>query len=285
MPEGDWLKLTASRLSTAMAQKPLVATELRWPTAAGANLTGATITEVASYGKHLLIRFDNALTLQTHLRMDGFWDIERTGSAAARGLKTYRRRRNDAGAYKRIIEVHALLSNETWTAIGEALGMLNLIPTRDEANLLGHLGPCTLAPDFVEVGVDEALARFESYSALPIAAALLEQRIAAGIGTIWMAESLFSRGIYPWRLVSDIDDDERRSLLLTASRLMNRSVKVGLIRGLGHVPHRVHGQHRKFCSKCGTPIAVGALSGPNSKPDQGAGDRIVFWCRTCQAPN
>jgi endonuclease-8 len=56
MPEGDTVLRTARRLDQALAGRPLVRTELRWPTLGEADLAGRTVTEVVAYGKQILTR-------------------------------------------------------------------------------------------------------------------------------------------------------------------------------------------------------------------------------------
>ena len=271
MPEGDSLKLTADRLNQALAGAPLVRAELRWPSLGGIELRGLTIKEVVPYGKNTLFRLSDDRTLHTHLRMDGHWRVARTGTRDAGG--------NDP-------KYRAVLANSTWTALGWLLGMMNLVRTADEGRLLGHLGPDVLAPDFAVAGVDEAVRRFFAADvARPLCVALMDQQMVAGIGTIWMAESLCFERIYPWTMVAELDSARLRRLLLTASRLMSRSVATARSRGLGADGMLAHGRHHKPCRRCGALIALGATTSPDKRPDQGVGgERVVYWCPRCQAP-
>ena len=262
MPEGDILRLTAERLDAALRGVPLVRSELRWPSAGGAYLVGATVTSCVSYGKHLLTRFDDGRTLHTHLRMDGYWRVHRTGSGPAQA---------------RAVAVRAVLATPAWTCVGWHLGMLDLVRTQDEQTVLGHLGPDVLAADFAEEGVADGVRRLAEQGDRPLCEALLDQRVVAGLGTIWMAESLFARRLWPWTPTSALDDDARRDLLLTARTLMGRSVSVGRSRGPQGVERRVHGRNRRPCTRCGTPITVGQANRPPY-------DRPVFWCPSCQRP-
>lgn len=265
MPEGDVLRLTAERLGAALRGSPLVRGELRWPSAAGVDLAGATVRESVAYGKHLLTRFDDGRTLHTHLRMDGSWRVHRTGT------------RQSA---ERSPAVRALLATASWTCLGLQLGMLDVLRTRDEPRLLAHLGPDVLGDDFPD-RLEEGATRLVADPARPLCVALLDQRTVAGLGTIWTAESLFATRRWPWTPVGALDDAERRTLLATARRLMSRSVEVGRRAGLGAVELAVHGRHHKPCRRCGTPVALGSTSGPGRRPD--AGERAVYWCPTCQA--
>jgi len=261
MPEGDVLRRTAARLDQALAGHVLVRAELRWPTVATVDLVGRTVLRTAPYGKHLLTRFDDGRTLHTHLRMEGSWRIERTGTPAAR-----------AGGPL----VRAVLGAETWTAIGDRLGMVDVVATRDESTLIGHLGPDLLAAEFPGPGLAEAVRRWQARGSDPVCDVLLDQGVVAGIGTIWMAESLFARRIWPWAPADGVD---AAAVLTTARTLMGRSVAAfatsGGSRGVADLSRQVHGRLRQPCRRCGTPIAVGTAR----RPPQ---ERPVFYCPTCQ---
>ncbi len=249
MPEGDSVLRTARSLDRALAGAVLVRAELRWPTVAGADLRGRTVLGTATYGKHLLTRLDDGMTLHTHLRMEGRWSIL---GPRATGRSPW---------------VRALLGTATRTALGERLGMLDLVPTAEEHALVGHLGPDVLAEAFPSQGLARAVAHLAT-STEPIAAALLDQRNQAGLGTIWMAESLFTRRIHPWTPAGAVVD--AASLLMTARELMLRSV------GTGEPPaHRVHARAGRPCVRCGTVVQVGS-AGPAGY------ERPVFWCPGCQ---
>src|SRR5664279_5499807 len=91
MPEGDTVLRTARRLHLALAGRPLIRSELRWPTLGEADLAGREVLEVTAYGKHILTRIAAAdpalkvpriptvlpepLTLRSHLRMEGSWYV------------------------------------------------------------------------------------------------------------------------------------------------------------------------------------------------------------------
>jgi endonuclease-8 len=261
VPEGDVLRLTAARLTSALRGLPLVRAELRWPSVGAADLTGATALETSAYGKHLLTRFDDGRTLHTHLRMDGYWRIHRTGSRDASA-------RNPA--------IRAVLATDAWTATGWHLGMLDLLRTHDEQRILNGLGPDVLGDDFPSTGLSESSTRLVRDPERPLCDVLLDQRTVAGLGTIWMAESLFARRLWPWTPAGALSKDERDDLLRAARRLMERSVAVGRARGLGAVELHVHGRTGRPCHRCGTPISVGSA---NEKPYE----RPVYWCPACQA--
>ncbi|MGV8976496.1 MAG: DNA-formamidopyrimidine glycosylase family protein [Cellulomonas sp.] len=260
MPEGDVVRRTATRLDEALAGRTLTRSELRWPTVGAVDLVGRTVLGTSPYGKHLLTRFDDKRTLHTHLRMEGSWRIERTGTPASHG----------GGQTVRV-----LLGSETWTAIGDRLGMVDVVATRDEHTLIGHLGPDILAGDFPGPGLADARRRWDLRGADPVCDVLLDQRVVAGIGTIWMAESLFAHHIWPWAPAATVD---AAVVLMTARKLMGRSVASsgGSRRGAG-LGRQVHSRLRQPCRRCGTPVAVGRAHKPPH-------ERPVFFCPSCQRP-
>ncbi|MDO8107384.1 DNA-formamidopyrimidine glycosylase family protein [Isoptericola sp. b441] len=251
MPEGDVLRRTAARLDQALAGTVLARAELRWPDAT-ADLTGRTVLGTTAYGKHLLTRLDDGRTLRTHLRMDGSWRVAHTGA-------TERAERDPW--------VRAVLVGPDWTALGLRLGMLDVVRTDDEHLLLHHLGPDVLVSDFATTGLAAVLDRWAG-EGRPACEVLLDQTVQAGFGTIWTAEGLFARHVWPWTPAGDLRDPA--SLVMTARELMARSV-------LSQQPVRVHGRAGAPCVRCGTPIAVGTARRPPH-------ERPIFWCPTCQTP-
>src|ERR671930_21164 len=139
MPEGDTVHLAAARLDAALAGQRLLATDLRVPRPvrvpmgslapssyfATADLSGQTVREVVARGKHLLLRTDAGVSLHSHLKMEGAWQLYRPGE------------RWRAPAW----QVRAVLRTEPWVAVGVRLGVCELLPTGREHEVVGHLGP------------------------------------------------------------------------------------------------------------------------------------------------
>ena len=86
MPEGDTVFLLARRLDRSLKGRRVERGELRVPAHATDDLAGRTILGHDTHGKHLLTRFDDGLTLHTHLRMDGSWTVVGPGSGCRRKL-------------------------------------------------------------------------------------------------------------------------------------------------------------------------------------------------------
>ena len=88
-------------------------------------------------------------------------------------------------------------------AVGFSLGILEVVRTSEEDSVVGHLGPDLLGPDW---DLAEAERRIRAAPDVPIGVALLDQRNLAGIGTVYMSESLFLSGISPLTPVTDVAD-------------------------------------------------------------------------------
>jgi endonuclease VIII len=263
VPEGDVVWRTARLLHAAFAGQLLTGCDLRWPGIATADLTGREVLAVVPRGKHLLMRFagDPPLTLHSHLRMDGSWRLQRADVPAPTGTG----RRDD---------VRAVLRTAEWTAIGRKLGMLDLVRTRDEHTLIGHLGPDVLGEDWDPEHVARTLAGQPERA---IGDALLDQRVLAGVGTFYMAEALFLRGVSPWTPTGQVRDVPALLHLVHRLLVANRD-RVGQVTTGDARPGRgswVYGRARRACRRCGTRVLVAPIGQPPH-------ERVAYFCPTCQ---
>ena len=267
MPEGDTVAWTAARLQAALGGATLTRAELRWPSLAGADLVGARTVRVVARGKHLLHRLDlrgQALTLHSHLRMDGTWRVR----PAQESVRWDHRLR-------------AVLGTADATALGRSLGMLDLVATADEDRLVGHLGPDILARAWQAgepPGRDIAMRRL-SRDDRPLAEALLDQRVLAGLGTFWVSEGCFAERLNPWRTAAQVPTDDVAALLDWARPRMLRSARTGAqsVTGLARrdALGAVHALSGRPCRRCGRPVRV-ALVGAAPR------ERTIFYCPACQ---
>ncbi|KRE37880.1 DNA glycosylase [Janibacter sp. Soil728] len=264
MPEGDTVWRTAQRLHAALAGRSAILADIRWGEVGEAPLRGANVDEVVPRGKHLLHRFDSGWTLHTHLRMEGSWRIEAAGSdAAARAL-----RRPD---------LRAAVGNDEWTTLGLRLGELDLVRRGDEHLLVGHLGPDVLGADWDPDLVARRI--LDSSAGTSIAAALLDQRVLAGVGTFWASEVLFAQRLHPWHEAAGLSPDQVEALVTRVHELMLRGREhaiqssTGILRA--DARSWVHGRSGRACRRCGETVRVAPLGrqGP---------DRVFFSCPGCQ---
>lgn len=261
MPEGDAVWRTARRLHEALAGERLLGADLRVPRLATADLRGRGTLEVVPRGKHLLHRIEGDLTLHSHLRMEGRWRVLRAS-----------RPPSSTGRHT----VRALLWTADRVAVGDQLGMLDLVRTSEEHRVVGHLGPDLLDPAFDR---DLALANIRRDPRLTITEALLDQRNLAGIGTIFASEPLFLHGIQPWRTVRDVGPEAVAELVDTARRLLVLSCRAGRTTVTGRTEMGddawVHGQVGLPCRRCGNTIRLAPVGAPPR-------ERVLSYCPTCQ---
>ncbi|HVW82163.1 MAG TPA: DNA-formamidopyrimidine glycosylase family protein [Mycobacteriales bacterium] len=259
MPEGDTIWRTAKRMHAALAGDVLATTDFRVPKLATADLTGRRVLEVVARGKHLLARLEDGITVHSHLEMDGSW---RVFDAAERW--------RGGPAH----EIRVVLATQHRSAVGYRIPVIDVVETAKEAELVGHLGPDLLDPDFDR---DEAVRRLAAASDIAIADALLDQRNLAGIGNVYKSEILFLSGVEPWTAAGRVPalprmvDLARR--LLAANKDRDQRITTG-IRRPGEQTW-VYGRGGRPCRRCGTPISRRMQGEPGR-------ERVTYWCRRCQ---
>ena len=206
--------------------------------------------EVVPRGKHMLIRLADGRTLRTHFRMDGSWHIYRPGTKWRGGPA---------------FAVRAILATDQWECVGYRLHDMAMVATAHEDQLVGHLGPDVLGPDW---DLDEALRRLRSAPDEQIGVAILDQRNLAGIGNLYKVESLFLCGVHPWARVADVAD-------LAAPRRAGAHADAGQPRPPRAEHHR---RHSAAGRTTGWPAARAARAGA-------AGRRScsVTRARTCRS--
>jgi endonuclease VIII len=268
VPEGDSVYKLARRLDRQLRGRSVVRSDLRVPRLATRDLAGRTVLGHDTHGKHLLTRFgpgprdDVPVSLHSHLRMDGEWSLTRPGKRLPTRLMS------------QVRLVLGLDSGETlW---GLRLHDLELVATADEAQVVGHLGPDPLRADWDPA---EAARRLRADPDRPFVSALLDQRLVAGLGNLWVNELAFLTGVSPWTTIGEVDVD---AVLARAATALHHSATVPgayqVTTGLSRrgEDHWVAGRQRRPCLRCGTVVRM-ADEIPND-PDH----RRTWWCPTCQ---
>jgi len=243
VPEGDSLHRVARRLQALVGQ--YVEVETPHPRAAvkrlPERLDGRRLEGVEAVGKNLLLRFEGGLVLRSHLRMKGRWRLERRGAV-------------------RVGKPWLVLRGEEHEAVLWNGAELELVGPRGAP----RLGPDILGdpPDF-----ETMLARLHTARERELGDALLDQRLVAGIGNLWRAESLWEARVSPWRRLDMVTDDELRTVLDSAHRLMRTALDGR------RAPRQVYRRVGRPCRRCGVTV--------RSAP-QGDHARIAYWCPACQ---
>ncbi|WP_283634572.1 endonuclease VIII Nei2 [Mycolicibacterium poriferae] len=249
MPEGDTVFRTADKLRTALEGKVLTRCDVRVPRFAAVDLSGQTVDEVLSRGKHLFIRV-GAASIHSHLKMDGAWIIGRVR----------------APAYK----IRIVLETPDSRASGIDLGVLEVLDRATDMTTVEHLGPDLLGEDW---SAQTAAANLVADPDRPLAEALLDQRVMAGVGNVFANELCFVFGLLPGTAVAQLSDPVRLATraqqMLWANRLRINRTTTGNTRPGQDV--WVYGRAGLPCRRCGTRIET----------DKG-GDRVTYWCPTCQ---
>jgi endonuclease-8 len=253
MPEGDTVFHTAAKLRQALAGKTLTRCDIRVPRYATVDLSGQVVEEVVSRGKHLFIRVgpeDGGASIHSHLKMEGSWRIGPAGVAPHR--------------------IRAVLGTADSLATGIDLGILEVLERARDQEVVAHLGPDLLGPDW-----DPRLAasNLTADPGRPLAPTLLDQRVMAGVGNVYANELCFVFGRRPTARVDSVEDPLRlaqraRDMLWLNRSRWNRCTTGDTRRGR---QLWVYGRAGEPCRRCGTTIEV-----------DDSGDRISYWCPNCQ---
>jgi endonuclease-8 len=257
MPEGDTIHRAANRIREVLEGElpDRIETpqprhrEDRW----AERLESRRVRSVDAHGKHIFLRFEGDLTLHSHLRMTGMWDVGRKGE---------RRRRAPRRAW-------LVLGVGAWEVVqfdGPVLELMSDYRARSDPRLAA-LGQDVLGESF---DVDRFLRRMrENDRSRPIGDVLLDQQTVAGIGNVWKAELCFAAAIDPWRVLGEVGDEEAIRLVGLARELMHASVE-------GGYPARPRAVYKRAglpCLRCGAIVR---------ERGQWENNRITFWCPGCQ---
>lgn len=269
MPELPEVETTVAGLRAVLQDAVLTRVEprradLRFPIPVDLRqrLTGATVTGLSRRAKYGLIETDRGDMLIFHLGMSGRWRID----PSAIGTHDHLLLETAAG--------HVLALNDP-----RRFGSIDLVRSDAWATYgpFARMGPEPLGPDFTPAMLGTVLAG----KATSIKAALLDQRIVAGLGNIYVCEALHMAGIAPTRLAGKIGA-RRLALLVGAIRaVLASAIAAGgsslrdYARPDGELGYfskqwRVYGREGQPCT-CGTII--------RRRID---GGRSTFFCAKCQ---
>jgi len=244
------LPLEGQRLAKVEVRVPA----LRWPLPRrlAERLTGRRVLSVGRRAKYMLLRLEGEEVLLGHLGMSG--RILMVPKGEARPPEPHD---------------HIVLTTEAGTEIrfndARRFGMVDLVKEAEleRHKLLAGLGPEPLGNEFSGPALAAALAG----KATPIKAALLDQRVVAGLGNIYVSEALFEAGLAPRRLARTVQGERAERLVLGIKDVLSRAIAAGgsSLRDyvqtsgeLGYFQHqwKVYGREGEPCPGCTCGKAV-----------------------------
>ena len=212
--------------------------------------------------KYLLLELDNGWTILSHLGMSGKYIIDEA-------LPFQPDNKHDHIVFH--ICSCRLRYNDP-----RRFGFIDLFKTGSSSRFLAEIGPEPLAEDFDHRYLKGALASKKA----PIKAALLDQRVVAGLGNIYVCEALYLSGIDPKKpacevlnhevLAQNIKEILQRAIEAGGSTLKDYAKPEG---DFGYFQHQfdVYGREGAPCPACSQPILRITQSG-----------RSTFYCKRCQ---
>ncbi|KPF77523.1 formamidopyrimidine-DNA glycosylase [alpha proteobacterium AAP81b] len=227
-----------------------------FPADLGQRLTGASVIACRRRAKYGLVDTDRGDTLILHLGMSG-------------------RMRLDPAEIGKHDHVVFTTDEGRTVAFNDArrFGSLDLVATDMAAAhpLLAGIGPEPLGPDF---GVGLLVAAFADRLA-PAKALLLDQRVVAGLGNIYVCEALFAAGIHPARTGGSIARARLKALAAAVPAVLESAIAAGGSSLRDHAApdgtlgyfqkgFQVYGREGEPCPKCGTAIERIVQSGRSS---------------------
>jgi formamidopyrimidine-DNA glycosylase len=225
------------------------------PSGLAARLTGATVIGFRRRGKYILMRLSGGDSMLIHLGMSGRMAIRLQSTDHPDGEK----------------HEHLIMETDDGWRIGlidpRRFGLLDLMPTEAEDShvLLRGMGPEPLDAGFTVAVLSAALAERRT----PIKAALLDQRVVAGLGNIYVSEALFRAGISPRRLAGSVPGLRAGRLVPAIKATLSDAIDAGgsSLRDyvqpdgeLGYFQHewKVYGRTGIACERCpGPPACAG----------------------------
>jgi endonuclease-8 len=257
MPEGDTIHFAANRMRPVLLGKtPEITTPHarhgrdRWPE----RLEGRAVTGVDAHGKHLFIRFADDLVLHSHLRMTGKWKVHKLGTRWGRSAR------------RAWLVLHSG-DDEIIQFDGPVLELMTSTRVRNDPRIT-QLGPDILASG--ELDEKRILRRLrEDDPTRPIGDTLLDQRIVAGLGTVWRTEACFAARIDPHRPAAEITDEQ----VIEALRAVRPRMQASATDGFQARDQQCYGKADRPCPRCGTYIERDWI---------GDNNRTAYWCPGCQ---
>lgn len=271
MPEGPEIRRAADQLARALAGHPVTDVFFRFARLRplSEHLIGEVVADVETRGKAMLIRFANGLVIFTHSQLYGRWYVEPSGS------------RPDTAR-----ELRLAIHNAAHSAL---LYSASEIEVLDDAGLelhpfLSRLGPDVLSEDVTPEELSERLCE-SRFARRQLAALLLDQGFAAGLGNYLRSEVLYAAGVHPARRPVDCSAAEIGQLASAICALSRQSYRTG---GVTNDPERVAALRAGGVSPADSRFMVfrrvgqGCYACGEKIVELDGGGRRLYLCPRCQ---
>jgi formamidopyrimidine-DNA glycosylase len=260
--------LEGRRLARVRVRRP----DLRVPFPKGfaERLTGRRVKKLTRRAKYILAHLDGGEILLMHLGMSGRFSVFDPGQAPAEFAP----------------HDHVVLDTDKGVRViftdHRRFGLMTLLNEKgaEKHKLLAGLGPEPLSDAFTPALLGQALEGKRS----PIKAALLDQRVVAGLGNIYVCEALFRAGISPQRIAATVARDRLLRLVPAVKRILSEAIEAGgsTLRDhkrtngeLGYFQHSFSVYDRE-----GEPCPAKGCKGHVKRIVQSG--RSTFFCAKCQ---
>lgn len=206
-------RLEGRRLVRVVQRRP----DLRFPLPErfAERLAGRRVESIGRRAKYILMRLDDGNVLLCHLGMSGRMLLS-DGPAPAHPAMLGR-------------HDHVVLETENGTVLrfndARRFGLMDLVPESElgRHKLLAGLGPEPLGNEFNGPVLAAALAGKDT----TIKAALLDQRVVAGLGNIYVSESLYYAGLSPRRRARTVQGNRAERLAAAIRRVLTDAIAAG----------------------------------------------------------
>ena len=222
----------------------------RVPPRVARSLAGARVVRVERRGKHQLLHLDDGRIIHVHFRLNGDWAAGDVGAPLPRFAR----------AVLEFIDGSRLVLVDS-----RALGTLDVHPAGAPLDL--GLGPDAADASWTADQLGAALAKRRG----PIKPALLDQKLVAGLGNIYAAESLWRARIDPRVPACTLPPSRVRKLRQAIAKVIDRATGSRYTDD-DRVELDVYDREGLPCRRCRTPIERIVQAG-----------RSTFFCPVCQA--
>jgi len=248
-----------------------------------ARMRGRKVTALRRRAKYLLADLDSGETLVIHLGMSGRMSVYAEGKQRRIGSYVYDKAPEGAGTGK---HDHVVFETDAPARIifndHRRFGLMTLVDTKtiEQDKLFKDIGIEPLSGKFNTAYLAKALDGKKT----PIKSALLDQRLIAGLGNIYVCEALFRARISPKRLAGSIKKDRLTPLVTAIKKVLKDAIAAGgstlrdhaqATGDPGNFQHRflVYGREGKPCKGKSCHGTVKRIT---------QAGRSTFYCPACQ---